>query len=96
MKLDNVFSLEKSGDGVALVELVNGYKVDKKNGVKIPDKKEKRYYYGCLYQALQGYIQQTADNNMEMVAEYVTMAMRCIDSAKDAIKEEFCIEVKVR
>lgn len=97
MKLDNKYSIEKSGSGIKLIEKTIGYKKDDKKKEN-PIELGKEYYYGVLYQALQGYMEKRIDDTIEydsldVTGLHVSAIIADISRYKAAIKDEFCVYV---
>lgn len=90
-KINSKFKIKKSGDGISLIETVEGKDKDGN-----PKDQEDISYYGCVYQALQGIIKKTADRakSFTHLRMAVKSAMKDILDAEEKIKERFCIEVR--
>ena len=98
MILDEKYRIEKSGNGLKLIEKSVGYKKkdkDKLNPVEV----ENEYYYGALYQALRSYTEKRLINEigedcslyeigLEIEAIKFTLALLA-----ESIKKDFCVYV---
>ncbi len=92
MKLNERFSIEREKYGVILVETVSGK--DNKGNDK---EKKKNRYYGTLYQALIGFLNNNIDNSEDIddITVKVKKTLDIIMEEEYTIKEKFCTEVHV-
>lgn len=90
IRINDSFTIKRSGEGFTLIQLVNGKDKDGN-----PKKQESFTYYGCLYQALQGFMKKTVNmaESLDSIRQYVNLAMCDIEDAEGKIKENFSIVI---
>ena len=92
MKLNEKWSIEKEGTGIALLEKVE---IKKKDGSK--GEAFRKSYYGSVYQALQSFIQKSGEcgHTPSEVGMKAIEAYNTIEELKEKIRREFRTEIKV-
>jgi len=92
MEIGKGFSLKKDGDGVLLIEQYEG-----KNKDGDPKMQERRYSYGCTYQALNGFLKYSIGKgpDLDALREEVADIRNSILELEGEIKNKFRIEVRV-
>lgn len=92
MKLTDDWRIEQKSDiSFSLIRTVDGK--DKDGNAK---KKDTEYYYGTLYQALQGFLVKASqeEQNIEAVHYRIMTTLDSLRLAKDKIKSAFKTEVR--
>lgn len=86
VQINEDFRIVKSGHGIVLIERFLGK--DKDGNEKY---KEGESFYGCLYQALQGFLKKTVDRSgsIDEIKEKVKSSLSDIRDAEYQIKETF-------
>ena len=96
MILNDIWSIEEISGGFVLIEKRTGHV--RKDG-KLTDKTkviEDNYYYGCVYQALIGFLQKLSiERDIDDLRTKVEEIIKIIKDAEIEIKKKFCIEVLV-
>lgn len=101
MILNKTWSIEEDSGGFVLIEKTEGH--IRKDGKLTDETKivEKKYYYGCVYQALKGFLKRAigtifvGQKNTDDLKTKVEEIVRIINDAETEIKEKFSIEVLV-
>lgn len=91
MKLNDIWSVDKDGNGFSLCETVKTIKKDGSEGEKI-----NKYFYGTFYQALNGFVIKASSNEEELedVKPKVEEILSIIEDLKISVDDAFRI-VKV-
>ena len=96
MILNDIWSIEKDPGGFVLVEKTEGHV--RKDGKLTDETKiiEKKYFYGCIYQALKGFLHKApSGGDINDLKTKVEEVIKIINDAETEIKENFSIEVLV-
>lgn len=92
MRLTDDWKIEqKDSNCVTLIHIV-----DSKDKKGIPKKKEVTYYYGTLYQALQGFLTKASqeEKDIEAVGFRIVLLLDTLRTAQHKIKRAFKTEVR--
>lgn len=96
MILNNTWSIKEDSGGFVLIEKTEGH--IRKDGKLTGETKivEKKYFYGCVYQALKGFLKRTPlGGDIDDLKTKVKEVIKIINNAETEIKEKFSIEVLV-